>query len=100
MALLMARRLQPWTGMASEISAISPEEPKPGPAEPVKVPDGDPGREPDPGRTPQEVPERRDPEPREPARRDPPTEPPDVHDPRPHRIDDPPAPGAPPEIIA
>jgi hypothetical protein len=90
-------------GMAtrnSEISAISPDEPKPGPSEPVKVPNDDPGREPDPKAPPQEVPQRRDPPPREPARRDPPTEPPDVHDPQPHRIDDPPSPGAPPEIIA
>ena len=90
--------------MATEPSAINPGEPKPGPSEPVKVPDGDPGREPDPEQPPQEVPQevpiRRDPEPREPARRDPPTEPPDVHDPQPHRIDDPPATGAPPEIIA
>jgi hypothetical protein len=34
------------------------------------------------------------------VRRDPPTEPPDVHDPKPMKIDDPPEPGAPPEIIA
>jgi hypothetical protein len=75
-------------------------DPMPGPAEPVRTPEGEPGREPDPKEPPGEIPPQQDPPPREPARRDPPTEPPDVHDPEPHRIDDPPAPGAPPEIIA
>lgn len=85
---------------SAESVAVTPEEPKPGPQEPVRVPQRDPGREePDHKEPPQEVPQRRDPGPREPARRDPPTEPPDVHDPQPHRIDDPPQPGAPPEII-
>lgn len=86
--------------MAVKTDNVNPEEPKPGPTEPVRTPEGDPGREPDPKQPPREVPPQKDPPPREPARRDPPTEPPDVHDPAPHRIDDPPAPGAPPEIIA
>jgi len=78
-----------------------PEDPKPTPPDPVRVPQHDPGREdPElpPKQPPREVPQRKDPA-REPARRDPPTEPPDPRDPTPHRIQDPPEPGAPPEII-
>ena len=63
--------------------------PDPPPKSPVPKPDNDP-----------EIPPAQDPPPHEPPQHDPPTEPPDVHDPEPHKIDDPPAPGAPPEIIA
>jgi len=79
---------------------ISPEGPKETPPEPVhpdELPD-----EPElpPKQPPREVPERKEPPEREPVRHDPPTEPPDPRDPRPHKIDEPPEPGAPPEIIA
>jgi hypothetical protein len=67
--------------------SVTPEPPRK-PTEPVK-PENDP-----------EIPPETDPPPREPPQRDPPSEPPDVHDPEPHKINDPPAPGAPPEIIA
>jgi hypothetical protein len=88
---------------SAAISPTGPEEPKESPPNPVEVPQHDPGREdPElpPKQPPREIPEPKEPGPREPARRDPPTEPPDPHDPRRHRIDDPPEPGAPPEIIA
>jgi hypothetical protein len=53
-----------------------------------------------PKQPPREVPDRKPPPEREPVRRDPPVEPPDPRDPTPTKIDDPPKPGAPPEIIA
>jgi hypothetical protein len=81
---------------------VTPEEPKPGPPGPVRDPDRGPESDPElpPKQPPREIPPKKDPPPREPARRDPPVHPPDPRDPTPRRIDDPPAPGAPPEIIA
>ena len=88
-------------GVMETLMTISPEEPKPMPPDPVKRPDPSPD-EPElpPKQPPQEVPDKKPPPEREPVRRDPPTEPPDPRDPTPHKIDDPPNPGAPPEIIA
>ena len=75
-------------------AAVSPEPPR---TPPDRKRDPHAPDEPD---VPEEIPPAREPPDRTPARRDPPTEPPDPEDPKPHKIDDPPAPGAPPEIIA
>ena len=77
---------------------VNPEDPDETPPEPLRDPDQDepefPNKQP-----PLEVPERKAPPEREPVRRDPPTEPPDPRDPKPHKINEPPEPGAPPVII-